>query len=359
MRLVQETRRLMPDVGIQIPPNLADWWPELVQAGATDLGGLSSNGDHISPEHPFPSPKQVRERLKGIAAVSERLCVYPQYMNEEWIAPRVLDVIETKLPLASCRAARGAATQRRLDPARPRRRVADRRGADGDVRREPPRGDRGHAPGRGRAARGAGRRPRDVRRQPQHQRLEHLHGRLRVLRLRGRQALAGRLRALAGGLRAPDPRRAGLRRDRDLHAVGHPPRLGPGGLPGLAAAGQGDRAGDPPARVQPDGGRAHGRRHRALAARGLRAAARGRAWAASPAPPPRSCTTASASASARTSCPPARWVEIITAAHEVGLRIDRDGDVRPHRDAGRAGRAHARRARRCRTARAASPSSCR
>src|SRR5215211_8283118 len=30
-RLVQETRRLMPDVGIQIPPNLADWWPELVQ----------------------------------------------------------------------------------------------------------------------------------------------------------------------------------------------------------------------------------------------------------------------------------------------------------------------------------------
>ena len=50
------TRELMPDVGIQIPPNLADWWPELVAAGATDLGGLSANGDHISPEHPFPSP---------------------------------------------------------------------------------------------------------------------------------------------------------------------------------------------------------------------------------------------------------------------------------------------------------------
>src|SRR3954470_20445458 len=95
-RLVSETRRLMPDIGIQIPPNLADWWPELVQAGATDLGGLSSNGDHISPEHPFPSPKQVRERLTGIAAVSERLCVYPQYMTSEWIAPRVLDVIESK-----------------------------------------------------------------------------------------------------------------------------------------------------------------------------------------------------------------------------------------------------------------------
>src|SRR4051794_6002753 len=95
-RLVAETRRLMPEIGIQVPPNLADWWPELVQAGATDLGGLSANGDHISPEHPFPSPKQVRERLTGIAAVSERLCVYPQYMTSEWIAPRVLDVIESK-----------------------------------------------------------------------------------------------------------------------------------------------------------------------------------------------------------------------------------------------------------------------
>ena len=26
-RLIAETRRLMPDIGIQIPPNLADWWP--------------------------------------------------------------------------------------------------------------------------------------------------------------------------------------------------------------------------------------------------------------------------------------------------------------------------------------------
>src|SRR4051812_795633 len=92
VRLVAEARRLMPGVGIQVPPNLADWWPDLVRAGATDLGGLSANGDHISPEHPFPSPKQVRERLAGIAAPSERLCVYPQYMTEEWQAPRVLEL---------------------------------------------------------------------------------------------------------------------------------------------------------------------------------------------------------------------------------------------------------------------------
>ena len=55
---MSETRRLMPDIGIQIPPNLADWWPDWSQAGATDLGGLSANGDHISPEHPFPRPSR-------------------------------------------------------------------------------------------------------------------------------------------------------------------------------------------------------------------------------------------------------------------------------------------------------------
>ena len=96
-RLVQECRRLLPNVGIQIPPNLSDWFVELVEAGATDLGGLSANGDHISPEEPFPSPHQVRKALapKGYA-LTERLCVYPQYTDGEWMEQGVLDVIKLK-----------------------------------------------------------------------------------------------------------------------------------------------------------------------------------------------------------------------------------------------------------------------
>lgn len=96
-KLIEECRRLMPDVGIQVPPNLADWWPELVAAGATDLGGLSANGDHISPQHPFPSPHQVRKRLKddGVA-LTERLCVYPQYIDPGWISRAVMDTIKVK-----------------------------------------------------------------------------------------------------------------------------------------------------------------------------------------------------------------------------------------------------------------------
>ncbi|MEK6251620.1 MAG: 5-amino-6-(D-ribitylamino)uracil--L-tyrosine 4-hydroxyphenyl transferase CofH [Actinomycetota bacterium] len=96
-RLISECKRLMPEVGIQVPPNLSDWWSELVEAGATDLGGLSANGDHISPEHAFPSPHQVRKELapRGFA-LTERLCVYPQYLEPEWMEQGVLDLVKLK-----------------------------------------------------------------------------------------------------------------------------------------------------------------------------------------------------------------------------------------------------------------------
>src|SRR5215217_5100172 len=97
-RLVAEARRLLPGVGVQVPPNLADWWPRLVAAGASDLGGLSANGDHISPEHPFPSPAQGRAAARHAG------------------------------PRAGGRAAPGG-------------------GADRAVRGDAARGDRGHAPG--------------------------------------------------------------------------------------------------------------------------------------------------------------------------------------------------------------------
>jgi FO synthase len=95
--LVRESRRLMPELGVQIPPNLSDWWLPLVEEGATDLGGLSANGDHISPEHPFPSVHRMRGALapRGYA-LTERLCVYPQYMSPEWLEQGVLDVIKLK-----------------------------------------------------------------------------------------------------------------------------------------------------------------------------------------------------------------------------------------------------------------------
>jgi FO synthase len=116
-RLIGESKRLMPDVGVQIPPNLADWWPQLVEAGATDLGGLSANGDHISPEEPFPSPHQVRKELapRGYA-LTERLCVYPQYMDPEWMEQGVLDVVKLKYWSFIPRRGSGRRSEEFLDP---------------------------------------------------------------------------------------------------------------------------------------------------------------------------------------------------------------------------------------------------
>lgn len=116
-RLVSEARRLMPEVGIQIPPNLSDWWLDLVDEGATDLGGLSANGDHISPEQAFPSPHQVRKRLapRGYA-LTERLCAYPQYLDPAWIAQSVLDVVKLKYWSFIPRRGSGRRTERQIAP---------------------------------------------------------------------------------------------------------------------------------------------------------------------------------------------------------------------------------------------------
>jgi FO synthase len=124
-RLIQECRRLMPEVGIQVPPNLSDWWAELVEAGATDLGGLSANGDHISPEHAFPSPHQVRKELapRGYA-LTERLCVYPQYMDPEWMEQGVLDVVKLKYWSFIPRRGSGRRVEEVVDPALAGRAIA-------------------------------------------------------------------------------------------------------------------------------------------------------------------------------------------------------------------------------------------
>jgi FO synthase len=130
-RLIAECKRLMPDVGIQIPPNLSDSWVELVEAGATDLGGLSANGDHISPEEPFPSPHQVRKELapKGYA-LTERLCVYPQYMDPEWMEQGVLDVVKLKYWSFIPRRGSGRRQEEPLDPKLAPRAIEKGRGGE-------------------------------------------------------------------------------------------------------------------------------------------------------------------------------------------------------------------------------------
>ena len=218
------------------------------------------------------------------------------------------------------------------------------RGADRAVRRDAPRGDRGHAPGRRRAARRAGRRHGHVRRQPQHQRLERLHRRLRLLRLRPGPALAGRLRALRGGV----PRGACARRSSSARPRSACSRASTRtGRSTTTSAGCGvakDEAPQhPPARLLADGGRLHGR----PACRCPRCS-RGCARPGLGSTPGTAAEVLHDGVRERISpnkLPVARWVEIIEACARGRRALDRDGDVRPHRGALGAGRAHARGAR--------------
>ncbi len=78
---VRMAREILPDsVTVQVPPNLlSDDWLQLVQAGARDLGGVSANGDSVSPSLPWEPVSRMREKAASIGFVlHERLPVYPQ-----------------------------------------------------------------------------------------------------------------------------------------------------------------------------------------------------------------------------------------------------------------------------------------
>jgi FO synthase subunit 1 len=84
---------LPEDVSIQIPPNLVDA-SRLLSLGVRDFGGISPvTIDYINPEHPWPALDALSEIATGYN-LRERLCVYPQYCNAEWISPKLLPLVE-------------------------------------------------------------------------------------------------------------------------------------------------------------------------------------------------------------------------------------------------------------------------
>jgi FO synthase len=84
---------LGPDAHVQAPPNLAfDDFPRLLDAGIDDWGGVSPvTIDHVNPEAPWPEVERLREatRSRGLE-LAPRLPVYPEYLDSEWVDPRVL-----------------------------------------------------------------------------------------------------------------------------------------------------------------------------------------------------------------------------------------------------------------------------
>ncbi len=95
---VKAVRQSLPDMHIQVPPNLnPDRWPELLSAGTDDLGGISHvTKDYINPEAEWPDI----ERLSSISGklgitLRERLAIYPEFIKKGWYSDEIGELIGT------------------------------------------------------------------------------------------------------------------------------------------------------------------------------------------------------------------------------------------------------------------------
>jgi len=83
---------LGPKARIQAPPNLVgDQYRLILDAGIDDWGGVSPlTPDHVNPERPWPHIDELA-RLTADAGFTlrERLTIYPPYIREPWLDPRV------------------------------------------------------------------------------------------------------------------------------------------------------------------------------------------------------------------------------------------------------------------------------
>ena len=89
---------LPPEISIQIAPNLLKGHEHrFIEAGISDLGGISSiTHDYINPGHKWPQIAQLDllSKERGYH-LRERLPVYPQYINLDWLSSRIYNFIIT------------------------------------------------------------------------------------------------------------------------------------------------------------------------------------------------------------------------------------------------------------------------
>ena len=83
---------LGPSARIQAPPNLiGDAYRLILAAGIDDWGGVSPlTPDHVNPERPWPQIDELARRTEAAGmTLAERLTIYPPYLGEPWLDPRL------------------------------------------------------------------------------------------------------------------------------------------------------------------------------------------------------------------------------------------------------------------------------
>jgi FO synthase len=77
---------------IQAPPNLVgEQYDLILRAGIDDWGGVSPlTPDHVNPERPWPAIDELAARTSSAGfELHERLTIYPPYIREPWLDPRL------------------------------------------------------------------------------------------------------------------------------------------------------------------------------------------------------------------------------------------------------------------------------
>ncbi|HXW83415.1 MAG TPA: 7,8-didemethyl-8-hydroxy-5-deazariboflavin synthase CofG, partial [Candidatus Binataceae bacterium] len=94
------TARLVlgPKMNVQAPPNLSPAQVELfLDAGINDWGGISPlTKDYVNPEAPWPHSEMLGERCARAGfRLHERLAIYPEYIDDDWLDPAIAPRVRT------------------------------------------------------------------------------------------------------------------------------------------------------------------------------------------------------------------------------------------------------------------------
>lgn len=98
LKIVAVTKLLFPDVSVQVPPNLNQNHAQIfLLAGADDWGGVSPfTKDYVNPEAPWPELDELQKLTEELGfQLIERLPVYSNYINPEFLSDKVYQKIKT------------------------------------------------------------------------------------------------------------------------------------------------------------------------------------------------------------------------------------------------------------------------
>jgi 7,8-didemethyl-8-hydroxy-5-deazariboflavin synthase len=98
LKIITLARLIMPNMNIQIPPNLSPgYYSRYLDAGINDWGGISPvTIDHVNPEFSWPTIKELKNITESKnQRLRARLPVYPEFIDKEgFISPELRNYIE-------------------------------------------------------------------------------------------------------------------------------------------------------------------------------------------------------------------------------------------------------------------------